>query len=360
MLRVLHAGYQRFHSPGIIKQLEHEQKAANDLGLRWTSRLFLPGDVSDASQVVVRGNVPSSNREGSRKEYYQWIEKAVSDFDVLLLRYLAADPTQLSIISRARKPIFLVHHTLDAAEILSSGGAKSLVKWFLERIIGPATLARSAGIIAVTREIGEHELGRISRAKPLLVYPNGVLMCETLPEPLNTPIAGPPKLFFMASSFATWQGLDRLINSAKLSQDEFTIHIVGNVSHYDRSNAINDKRFIFHGKLDQDSARDLLTTCHLGLSSFALDRKSMSEACTLKVREYLAMGVPVYAGHRDVFPVSFPYYRCGPCDIQAILEMAQSAQYWSRKEIQSAALPYIDKSLLLSKLHAELSRLVRK
>ena len=43
----------------------------------------------------------------------------------------------------------------------------------------------------------------------------------------------------------------------------------------------------------------LIEKCHVGIGSLALFRNSMKEACTLKVREYWARGLPFVVGYED-------------------------------------------------------------
>src|SRR5690606_39054416 len=96
--------------------------------------------------------------------------------------------------------------------------------------------------------------------------------------------------------------------------------------------------------------------CCLGLSSFALDRKGMHEACTLKVREYLMMGLPVGAGHKEVFPEGFPYFFDAGVDVNALFSFAGRVGKVSRSLVSEAARPYIDKTVLLTGLVRAISK----
>jgi hypothetical protein len=63
-----------------------------------------------------------------------------------------------------------------------------------------------------------------------------------------------------------------------------------------------------HGFLEQKQYRPLLVAADLGVGPLALHRKHMDEACPLKTREYLAMGLPVITAHRDPdFPGPVPF-----------------------------------------------------
>jgi hypothetical protein len=82
----------------------------------------------------------------------------------------------------------------------------------------------------------------------------------------------------------------------------------------------------------------------------------MREACTLKVREYLANGLPVYAGHVDSgLPINFPYFFTGPPRIPEILEYARRVRNVDRVSVSSEAKSFIDKEALLLKLYNALN-----
>jgi hypothetical protein len=54
-----------------------------------------------------------------------------------------------------------------------------------------------------------------------------------------------------------------------------------------------------YGVLTATAYRDVLARCDLGLGTLALYRKGMREASPLKVREYLAYGLPTVIGYDD-------------------------------------------------------------
>ncbi|MFX8895379.1 glycosyltransferase family 1 protein, partial [Acinetobacter baumannii] len=87
--------------------------------------------------------------------------------------------------------------------------------------------------------------------------------------------------------------------------DDFILHIVGDVSVEDELLAKKDSRVILHGPLTNIEISQLMSKMWIGLASFGLFRKRMKEACTLKVREYLNYGLPIYSGHKDIFPEEF-------------------------------------------------------
>lgn len=104
--------------------------------------------------------------------------------------------------------------------------------------------------------------------------------------------------------------------------------------------------------MDRHQIKEIAAGCDLGLTSFALFRKGMTQACTLKTREYLAMGLPVCSGHEDpAFPPSFHYYIHDP-DLSGdrLLETAKEFRRTKRETVRQAATPFIDKFGIMEKL----------
>jgi hypothetical protein len=113
---------------------------------------------------------------------------------------------------------------------------------------------------------------------------------------------------------------------------------------------------VAHGKKDAAFIRRKTAEAWVGLSSFALHRQNMRQACTLKVREYLRLGLPVYAGYQDVFQDTFPYFRQGECNMADLLHYAREVRTSSPVAVAAAARPYIDKKVLLGSLYESLRR----
>ena len=54
-----------------------------------------------------------------------------------------------------------------------------------------------------------------------------------------------------------------------------------------------------HGVLAREEYEPLLAVSDAAIGTLALNRKQMNEACPLKVREYLAYGLPVVIAYKD-------------------------------------------------------------
>jgi hypothetical protein len=211
------------------------------------------------------------------------------------------------------------------------------------------------GLVAVTPEILQYERERSGcMRKTGHIYPNGISYGGVGWAPVGSPASAVPVLCFLAGYFTSWHGLDLLLDSIEQSADEFVLHLVGTLTEEQLARVSLDHRIISHGRLDQEQIRLLSNECWLGLGSFALHRKGMQEASTLKVREYLRNGIPVYSGHKDIFPSDFPFYKMGPPDITSIIRFADSVRSIDHSVVSAMSRPYISKELLLMKLYYDL------
>jgi glycosyltransferase involved in cell wall biosynthesis len=335
--------------------MKWEQMAADALGADWHVRMYAP-DLKAVSSLSSTGKLRAWLK--LRRGYYRWLSQVQDRYDVLLLRYYVHDPFQLAFARNSCKPIYFVHHTLEVPELAMPGHLSDWARARLESVLGPYSIRRAQGIVCVTPEIARYEVRRSGKDGIVpLIFPNGIIYSGATVEDHRERV---PQLLFVASLFSSWHGLDRLIDSIRTSVAEFKLHLVGDVGQADRVAIGANPRIIMHNSLSHSDIASLASHCDVGLSSFALDRNGMEEACTLKVRECLMLGLPVYAGYHDVFPEDFPYYRRGVADIEAITRFAAEMRGVSRSEVSTAAKPYIDKKTLLAELIDDLEHDLRQ
>ena len=151
--------------------------------------------------------------------------------------------------------------------------------------------------VSVTHELAE----RFSTfRKPTEVIGNGIDLSAFAPAPLPDPRA-PTRLFFVGTPQTPWHGLERLTELASLFP-EIGIDVVGDTEASWRalSGAPPPPPSVtFHGILPRSTYEPLLHRATAAIGTLGLFQKKMDEACPLKVREYLAAGVPVLGGYRD-------------------------------------------------------------
>jgi len=350
-VRVLHVAYSSDPAAGVARQMAAEQVAADRCELDWKARFFVPAGTDGA--VCVHARSTADNRLAFKREYYRWLTAELRECDVLLLRYLRYDPMQLWFLARAKKPVFLVHHTLEGPQILQEGGSGARFKHWLDKTMVRRCHALSTGLVAVTEEVAAHQRDRGALPASSFLYPNGIAY-DTLPSDRPRLHKVTPRMLFVASRFVEWHGLDLLVDAARRSHADFRVDIVGELSQAQREALAADARFVVHGSLPIAEVESIAARCGLGLGSFALFRKDMYQACTLKVREYLLAGLPVFAGHADVFDESLKWYRHGECEIEAMLDFLRECGDVSRRRVAEDARSWIDKERLLTQLHDSL------
>jgi glycosyltransferase involved in cell wall biosynthesis len=394
MIKILHFVLIDFEwdMTGPINQLTFEKIAAKSLEpeFLWETKCFTLGEKVSKYDFVITFT-PSQmkgllgrihNNIKLRRTAFRWLKEHQDQYDAVVMRYNYADPF-VYWNSHWFKNVFTVHHTFEIEQIRLGGGIKQLIASFLgkptlsqtkivnvlgkrlaavvafiERQVGKRILARTKGLIGVTHEIAEYENARLKQKKPHYFFPNGINISSI--ELAKDERAGIPKLVFIASDVTlSWHGLDLLIDTLKTSKELFEIHIVGGSYHQFAEACAGDERFIFHGMRDWDYRKHLLARCDIGIGTLALERKGMNEACPLKVREYLASGLPVYSGHKDgALPNDFPFYKKGILEIKAILNYAKECRKFNREAVRRQATPYIDKKRLMLDLAHWISKVV--
>jgi len=396
MNRILHFVLMDFEwdMTGPINQLAFERTAAKSLepNFLWETKCFTLGKKASEYDFVITFT-PSKmkglfgrihNNIKLRRTAFQWLKEHQNQYDAVVMRYGYAEPF-LYWNSRWFKNVFTVHHAFEVEQIQLGAGIKRLLASFLgkpdlsqtkiinslgnglvamavfiEKHIGKRILARTKGVIGVTHEITEHENARLKQKKPCYFFPNGIdIYSIELAEDERT---GIPKLVFIASDVTlSWHGLDLLIDILRTSKELFEVHIVGSSYSQFAEACAGDERFIFHGMRDWDYRKRIFAKCDIGLGTLALERKAIKEACSLKVREYLAAGLPVYSGHKDAgLPDGFPFYKQSVVDTTKILNYAKECRKFSRKEVRKQATPYIDKKNLMLDLALWITEVIQK
>lgn len=159
-------------------------------------------------------------------------------------------------------------------------------------------LERSRGMVAVT-----HELARAygGHGAPVTVIANGIDL-SAYPELPPAPRTGAAvRAVFIGAHDAVWHGVDKIVTLARQLPD-WHFDLIG------PSLAAAPPNVTAHGPLARREYESLMAGADLAIGTLALHRKEMYEACPLKVREYLAYGIPCIIGYRDTdFPEAAPY-----------------------------------------------------
>ncbi len=343
---------------GVMHQMQWEQEAARHLGIEWTSEVWTTDAAPDFS---VHRLIPARQTSFPmrRVHFHSQIRKSASNYDQIVVRYAPLDFFAPLLPIKLKQKCSIVFHT-KTGEYLRKAGLLGGPIAALDKALGGHLMRGANCLIGVTPEIVSYEKTRLGFNSPAIVYPNGIYLADWSTSPTDLR-SDKYKVAFVASHFFPWNGLEKLLESARDETPNYPweLHLVGSHTpqqkYFCELNGLQETVF-FHGTLPTTAVNALIAKMDLSLAAFDLGQLGSTEACTLKVRESLGAGVPVYSGHPDcAFPSDFPFYRVGAPRICEIVDHARTMRTVARNEVRSASRPYIDKVALLRNLWSSLS-----
>lgn len=371
-LKILHLSLFNEAGSGHLKQLSAESQVALNMksDTEWVTTALLkhPATPPESYSQVI----PRWARFPQLPKLYCWIylTKEAKKYDFVLLRNISSDPFALFFAPRVRN-LVTIHHTKEIEEYdLQNEGRhiRSSINRFLEKYVQPLAMRNLYGVIGVTDEITQYELLRFKKVKYFEKYPNGIVFdsvssgkIEANSNKNNS--SSQTRYIFVASYFHEWHGLDLLLNeverhySVNPQDSKIVVDLVGTIPSdliaRIRNSSLLSEVFIVQGNCSQDKLNRLLLSADIAIGSLALDRTGLKEGSTLKVREYLAAGLPVYSGHVDAaLPSSFPYYlaETDGISISSMKSFAFTVSRVSKDEVSRTSAPFIDKSEIMGSL----------
>jgi glycosyltransferase involved in cell wall biosynthesis len=348
-MRLIHITVYGDLPAGVRKQIKWEQQASQQLqGAQWDQLAIHGGEQKETFER----RIPKPFRLILLRNFYAWyvIARLSRRYDYVLLRHMPFDPFVFLFAPFIRNRIG-VHHAKEVEELrLINGGIKGRLASWLERLSGKVAVKTARAILGVTPELGYYQTQLRAPHKPHFVYANGIDVnsVELLADNRD---AQQLNIAFICNTFSAWHGLDRFVD-AVAHIDEMPqgvqIHLIGKVSQaqHEHINSLGSSSNVFkvYGYLESDKYRRLLSWCDIGMGSLAMDRQSLKQGTTLKVREMLALGLPIYSSHEDSsLPDSFPYYINDRVDMNHIFRFARTMKSHSRLQVRQAAEPLIGK-----------------
>lgn len=360
-LTVMHVsmlGIPLAESPGFRAQLLSEYKAAEELrystNIIWDTRLFVPEtnreDLSKFPVPVTR--IPRYFGARLSRRYFLWrqIRSFARHYDVVLVRHSVIDPFEPFHLL-AFPNVAIVHHTKTEEELKDGG---KLFASLVERFIQSLSRKWSRWPIGVTGELHRYARGKACRSEGDLILPNGIDVSTVTLSNNSINTGKGVSALFVASKFHPWHGLDKLLNAcSEWTGATVHLHLVGalTTAQIEHVNRVQNKSVSIHvhGLLDRHEIDEIQRSVDVGIGSLALERNRMHDACTLKVREYLASGLPVYSGHHDAgLPEDFPYYKnVAEVEISELQEFVAGLRSVPREDIRAASEPFISKKMIM-------------
>jgi glycosyltransferase involved in cell wall biosynthesis len=297
------------------------------------------------------------------------------DVDIVYLRTFPMDYLLFTRhLIRMRVPYVCELNTITDTEYRAKG---QRLRGMLYRFWEGRTLAKSLGWLPVTQEICIWA-ERISRTrKPFVVAGNGVAVDaatakrsrEDVRRTLGVPQSMP--VLVMAGFSRPWQGVDRaLALLAELPESSVELWLVGAKDDTDREYIETMASKYGVGRsvrifpwLSVSNTADLVAAADVGIGPLAWDRNQMTEAQPLKVRFYLALGLPVLINYHDPkLPGDLPFVSYVPSnEPKALASGVEKLLYLSLDErggIRTYAVENLSWKAIASKTEAFLARLL--
>ncbi len=330
---------------GVGTKLRSQTAALRELGLDAQLVLCVNrghiGRVGGDAFITVRPlNDPTGVAAAVRR--YFAIARALKDVvssldkgDVVYLRFPPPIPLYWWVLRKKRRcTVVSEHQSIEAEQTRRSGDHAYRL---LDRIFGPSMRRSVDGIVGMTPDIAEYQVGRSGDpAKPHTAIENGI---ATESVPLRTP---PPftrenlHLLFVGS-VSIWHGLDRLLEGLAHHDGTppVTLHVAGSGRELLALEALAVDRGIadsvrFHGFLSGAPLDRVFDAAHIAVGSLGIHRIGLRQESTLKACEYCARGIPFVIGYDDPnFPLSFPYLMHVPpddsrIDLRALIAFAEA------------------------------------
>jgi glycosyltransferase involved in cell wall biosynthesis len=273
--------------------------------------------------------------KSARGRLRAWHEAVVSilkgSVDLVYLRYDLFYPSLWLL--KGRVPVILEVNTDDEREYCLEGGARCCYNRLTRKLL----FQMASGYAVVSRELAS----RVPKCdfKAVCVIGNGIDLSQYTPLPPSTkPI---PHLVFMGSEGQPWHGVDKVLLLAR-SLQAWQFHIIGPPPLPGAPANVK-----FHGFLSKKEYEEVLAHCDVALGTLALHRNGMNEASPLKVREYLAYGLPVILGHQDTdFPSGAPFILEIPNREDNVTthlrEIERFVASWNGKRIPRPSVQHLD------------------
>lgn len=324
MLTVFYITYiPSFSTGGAISKIRNLVNAFHSKGVSITWLIVTP-DTLVPEEIKSNPLVQIIHSPGSQidKALIRFFSAKEQSNTILFFRYPLASRSLYRFCLKFGKRIIFEHNTKEPEELLLrlksyrfrdylyflrkmevSRLLKEITIYLKERYWGPKVMELVRGGIGVTSEIAEFQKER-SAGYLTRVVGNGVL-CELFPMHIQ-PAYNKQRLdVLLICSFPNqWHGADRLLKGLIQYKGSTAIHLhlVGRFPPVNQKLAAQvppKHQVTFYGFVDQASITAIKKSCHIGIGSLGMHRIPLFQGSVLKVREYLASGMPVAIGYED-------------------------------------------------------------
>ena len=257
-------------------------------------------------------------------------------FDVVYMRYMPVfwnAPAAIRLIRKNGAKLIVEHPTFPPNFARTTSALRKPVFVYTDHVF-----EKIKPMVDFYAVMGD-DCGGMVDGKPAVNIVNGVDV-ESLPLHVQPENGNEIHLLALAS-MSYWQGYDRLINAVAgwQGKETFVLHMVGTEGdgslarwmQLARDQGIED-RVIYEGALHGESLNAMVARCDLGVGGLGLHRRKIQTAISLKLREYMARGLPFMYAVEDV-SVPWPAQFCvkvsnddNLVDLQAVRDFVLSVR----------------------------------
>lgn len=273
---------------GVIKKVLNQIASWKTFG--HDVRLYVLSNCKDIIEIEdVRVYYKSLWNRVKFKKLYDDIKQETPD--LIYFRYSAYKPYLNKIFSEHKVVIELNSNVIEEKKLHKNNSLKDFFVFYYVLFTNKYMEKKASGIIAVTYELAKS----VHLDNNIIVIPNSINLNKINRQKkvnMNNQI---PQLIFMGTPNQAWHGVDKIIELAQKTEGILHFNIIG----IDKPDSIHLTNITFYGYINKEKYTDILCSSDIGIGTLALHRKNMEEACPLKVREYLAYGLPCILGYTD-------------------------------------------------------------
>jgi len=340
---------------GVIRQLETQARVKDNKFLLHTFVFGAASDKLDNGINFVK--TPFGFKFLTRFYASLWLFKNLINYQIFVFRSVPLPLWYIlfPILKLFRRRIFVEVHTNESKIFYSEfkyGKAIFAIDFilrFFSSYFIDSCVYKTKEIFSLKNSFGYYGV------KKFYISPNSIEVINDF-EPFNTSTISNKGFLFVSSKFYKWQGLERLVKEVNDSletvvSNNIIFHLVGYLTDEQKAlvrkvNEVSDV-FVLHGVLNSVDMNKVLSTSCIGLTTLDCSYL-MDSSCSLKTREYLCSGLPVFSQIADdALPSDFPFFRFKhDWRLEDIIEFYNDVEGHNRSSVVAASEPYISSNVI--------------
>jgi len=267
----------------------------------------------------------------------------LDQYDKIFLRYPLMDFSSLSYVKKYGSKTVTEHHGKELEEILNYkiNLIFKISQYIMEKLLAPLFFKYIKAFTGISNELINYEIERTNFKGITYRFSNGI---DSQKYKINFnkkfKFEKEINVLFIASNFANWHGLDRLLNSLRIYKGKILInlHIVGglNKKYLNMINNFNNDKvkIIIYGKIYGTKLDEVYESIDIACDSLAMYRLNMKESSTLKSKEYIARGIPFLYSAIDLDLIHLKKYLYEVENNDSLIDFTKVIDFYSKINIQ--------------------------